>query len=96
MAREPKKDKWKLSWDDVSCGMHGSSSGKTGQFERKLKVTSSTVYLIHKTTGTRVEGIIPPGHYSKKEMQKLRQKLAEQLFEELQNQLAKKLGISGR
>lgn len=38
--------------------MYGSSSGKSGQFERKLKTASTTVFLAHEPTGTRVEGLV--------------------------------------
>jgi protein subunit release factor A len=90
------KQKWSLDRADVSYGQWGSSSGKTGQFERKLKKTSSTIFLTHTPTGIRVEGEVPPGNYSKKEMQKKRGELKESLFLKLENMVAEHLGISGR
>ena len=76
--------------------MHGSSSGRSGQFERKLKTTSTTVFLTHEPTGTRVEGLVPPGSYSKKEMQQKREMLKLSLFAELENLVARKLNVKGR
>jgi protein subunit release factor A len=76
--------------------MHGSSSGKSGQFERKLKVTGSTIFLKHIPTGITVESKIPLGHYSKKEMQLKREQLKQALFGELENKVAKSLNIKGR
>lgn len=88
--------KWSLDPNEVTWGMHGSSSGKSGQFERKLKSTSSTVFLTHLPTDTKVEGEVPDGNYSKKEMQQKREQLRQALFGQLENLVAKKLGIKGR
>ncbi len=75
--------------------MHGSSIGKSGQFERKLKTTSSKIFLTHVPTGAKVEGEVPPGNYSKKEMQQKREILKKSLFNELEQLVAKNLGIKG-
>jgi len=90
------KQKWNLNPKEVTRAIYGSSSGKSGQFERKLKTTSSTVFLTHSPTSIKVEGQIPPGHYSKKEMQKKRSDLTEILFQELEKLVAKALQIKGR
>jgi len=90
------KQEWHLDPEEVSCGLHGSSSGKSGQFERKLKTTSSTIFLTHEPTGLRVEGEVPPGNYSKKEMQKEREILKNTLFQELEWLVAKQLKVKGR
>ena len=90
------KQEWKLDPNEVTCGIHGSSSGKTGQFERKLKTTSSTVFLTHVPTGIKVEGQVPPGNYSKKEMKQKRDALAQLLFQKLEILVAKQLKVKGR
>lgn len=89
-------EKWKLNPDEVTWGLHGSSSGKSGQFERKLKVTGSTIFLKHIPSGIMVEGTVPLGHYSKKEMQLKREQLKQALLIELEGKVAKSLGIKGR
>lgn len=89
-------DKWKLNPNEVTCGLHGSSSGTSGQFDRKLKVSGSTIFITHIPTGIRVEGKVIPGHYSKKEMQLQREQLKQALFIELEGLVAKNLGIKGR
>ena len=61
--------KWSLNPKEISWGMNNSSSGKTGQFARKLKTTSSTIFLTHTPTNIMVQGEVPVGNYSKKEMQ---------------------------
>ncbi len=94
MTKKAKKE-WHLNPEEVSWGMQGSSSGKGGQFERKLKITSSKIYFTHEPTGIRVEGEVPLGNYSKKEMQQKRNELKQFLFQELERQVAKKLKIKG-
>ena len=95
MSKNVKKD-WGLDPKEVECGLYGSSSGKHGQLQRKVKITSSTVFLIHTPTDTRIEGEVPPGHYSKKEMQKKREELFVDLFPKLEKMVAKKLKIKDR
>jgi hypothetical protein len=95
MSKKIKKE-WRLNPQEVSCGMHSSSSGKTRQFERKLKTTSSYIFITHEPTGIRVEGEIPLGHYSKKEMQQMREALKQSLFTELERKVAAKLRVKGR
>ncbi len=69
------KKEWTLDPKEVQMGIHSSSSGKHGQLQRKVKTTSSTVFLTHASTETSVEGEIPLGHYSKKEMKRKREEL---------------------
>ncbi len=80
----------------MTWGITGYSRGKSGQFERKLKTTSCSIFLAHLPTGITVEGEIPDGNYSKKEMQQKREDLKHSLFQELERQVAKKLHIKGR
>jgi hypothetical protein len=86
--------KWEMNSDDVSFGYSGSSSG--GTFERKTKITSRRLWMLHKPTKIKVEKEIPPGHYSKKEMQKLTNEGIHQLTKELEQKVAKHLKIPGR
>lgn len=86
---------WRLDPAEVTGGMHGLSSGKSGQFERKLKTTSSTVFLTHMPTGLRVEGQVPAGNYSKKEMQQKREHLKQSLHLQLEQLVAKHLKLKG-
>ena len=79
-ANDVKKAKWSLNPKEVASGWVGFSSGKSGQFSRRLKITSCTVTLTHGPTGLQVQGEVPPGHYSKKEMQRLRDEQYVKLF----------------
>lgn len=94
--KKRKSTVWKLNPDDVTWGMDGLTSGKSGQFERRLKVTGSSVFLKHLPTGITVEGKVPPGHYSKKETQLKREQLKRALFVELESKVAKALSVKGR
>ncbi len=96
MKKKRNKQEWGLAWSDIECGGGGSTSGKTGQFNRKLKTTSYEIFLIHKPTGVRVDGEVPPGNYSKKEMRMKRENLIKALFLTLEVKVAKKLRVKGR
>jgi len=89
--------KWKLNPKEVESGGGGvSSSGKNGQFSRRLKITSSSVMLVHIPTGITVEGTIPPGRYSKNEMKKLKEDMRRKLFAVLEAKVGRHLRIPGR
>lgn len=88
------KEKWKLNPNDVNWTMNASSGG--GTFERKTKITSRQLKLYHVPTKVAVEGEIPSGHYSKKEMKKLTEDLKKRLYIELEDKVAKQLRIPGR
>ena len=89
------RPKWALNPNEVLSGFTGSSSGISGQFERKLKTTSCRMTLSHEITGISISGEIPAGNYSKKEMQQLRESLEIKLFSDLERQVGKKLKIAG-
>ena len=76
---------------EFSIGWTGSSSGKRGNFSRKLKLTSRKITVIHKSTGLKLVDEILPGHYSKKEMKRL----TEQKFKEMKDKLKKIIKIGG-
>lgn len=88
------KAKWKLDPNEVGWGWEGSSGG--GTFERKTKITSCRITAQHLPTKVQVKGEIKAGHYSKKEMKKLREDLRVRLFNELEQKVAKHLRIPGR
>lgn len=91
-----KKKEWSLDPGEVEHSGSGSSSGKTRQFSRKLKITGGSMTLKHAPTGIEVKGEILRGHYSKKEMREKKAALEARLFKELENLVAKRLGIPGR
>jgi len=80
----------KINLKDTSFGWWGSSSGKSGSFARKQKITECQATLTHKPTGISVRGEIAPGHYSKKEMQTMRKNLQNELLEKLGIEVSKK------
>ena len=88
--------KWKLDPGEVGRSFSSSSSGKGGQFNRRLKVTSCKIVLTHLPTGLQVQGEIPPGGYSKQKMRKLREEMCQNLFSALEEKVAKHLRVSGR
>ena len=95
MVKKSKSKAWHLNPDEISGGCQGLSAGKNGIFERKLKITSKQIFLTHELTDTKVEGKIPAGNYSKKEMRKKIKELEEILFSELELKVAKKRKIKG-
>ena len=88
--------KWKLDKGGVTADWSTSSSGKSGQFSRRLKVTSARLTLTHASTGLSVKGEIPDGQYSKKEMRKLQEELYDRLFRTLEENVGKHLRVPGR
>ena len=93
--KKKKDNSWVLNPNEVATSMHGFSSGQKGQFDRKLKTTSQTIFLTHKSTGIKVKGEIPEGNYSKKEMQQKVLVLKNTLFKKLEKLVAKQLHIKG-
>jgi hypothetical protein len=66
-----------MNINEFIYGFHESASGKhhskVSRHSRKEKITSCRVFVEDKTNGMKEEFSIPEGHYSKKEMQKLRE-----------------------
>jgi hypothetical protein len=81
----------KINPQDLAVSRHSSSSGKPGVFDRRHKVTECRIKVKHRPTGIEVEGDVPPGHYAKKEMQKLRDELEARLKAELLLKVAQRL-----
>jgi len=78
--KEPKKSKKTPSLFDYSeftWGFNSSVSGKNlhsvSRHSRKEKLTECRLHVTDKITNLEENYTIPAGHYSKKEMQKLRQ-----------------------
>jgi len=89
---------WRLDCSEVNWGETGSTrgtgrSGKT-RFSRPLR--SRRMKLTHLPTGIEVEGEVPEGRYSKKELRELRAKVYAELFPLLEAKVAKHLRIPGR
>lgn len=95
LRMKKKLERWRLNPREISSGWSGSSSGTSGIFDRKLKITGRRLRLRYEPTGVAVEGEIPDGHYSRKEMQQKTEQLMKVLFLELESKVAKKLRIRG-
>jgi len=89
-------EEWKLDPSEVGQSVRSSSSGKSGQFSRRLKLTSCTVILTHIPTGLQVQEEVSSGNYSKKEMKKLREEASQRLFSTLEKKVAKHLRVIRR
>ena len=88
---------WRLDPAEVSYSGMGSCKGgrkKTSQ-SRALDTRSMKLTVVHIPTNLEVNGEIPNGNYSRKEMRNLEAKLRNELFVELERKVAKKLRISG-
>ncbi len=88
---------WHLNPAEVCKGQVGYSFGgrRKRRQSRALDLRNLTVNLVHLPTGIIVEDTIPLGHYSRKEMQRLRDNLYKELFDKLEKQVARKLSIPG-
>lgn len=78
-----------MDQSDVATSSSSSSSGKSGQFARAWKVTSFEMTMVHRPSGITVTGKVPTGHYSKREMQKLRRELESSLWTELERRVGR-------
>jgi len=92
-----KKSKWSLSLSDVkeSGGSSCRSGRKKASQTRALDIRDAVLILTHTPSGVTVEGEIPEGHYSKKEMLALKSNLREKLLKELELKAARALKIKG-
>jgi hypothetical protein len=66
------------------------------RLSRELDLSARQFTLAHRPTGISVDGEIPPGHYSRIEMIRLKEKLPDRLFYELEDEVGKKLRLPGR
>ncbi len=88
--------KWSLDQQGVSVDWMTASTTKSGQFSRKMKLTSARLRLTHVSTGINVTGEVPKGHYSKKEMRRLQDELYEKMFAKLETLVRQRLRVPGK
>jgi len=72
----------KINMSEFAWGFNSFSSGKrkkATKVSRKEQITSCKIFVEDKITGLKEEIFIPEGHYSKKEMQKLRNEALEKM-----------------
>ena len=75
----------------------GNSSGRGRAAQsRALDVTTTTITLLHQPAGLEVSGSVPPGHYTRPEMKKLKDELYARLLGELERLVVAKLRVAGR
>lgn len=97
MGRKRKK-RWQLPKDEVTWKGGGATSTKRKKLSvasRAVDTRSWHVTLIHLPSGLEVEGEIPSGNYSQKQMQVEKEKLFNRLWQELEIKVAKHLRLPG-
>ena len=81
----------------AESSLTGTSSGRRRAAQsRDLDVTETTITLRHRPTGIEVSGSVPPGHYARPAMKKLKAELHARLLDELERLVAKRLRVAGR
>ena len=80
-----------INWDEFLTGFISTSMGRGGpnKTSRSAGITSSDVSVIDKLTGLKESIQILEGHYSRKEMQKLRKEAIEKMAFSLLEKRAK-------
>lgn len=85
---------------DVTVAFTSSASSPRGgqrrRLSRALDLRAMAVTVHHRPTGVAVRGVIPEGHYSKREMRKLKEEMIEVLMRELEKVVARHLRAPGR
>jgi hypothetical protein len=68
-----KQKSWKITREEVDVGWFASTSGgrTKARQSRSRDIRSRDLDIVHLPTGVSIKDSIPPGNYSKKEMQKL-------------------------
>ena len=80
--KKKKEEMPSINWDEFLTGFISTSMGRGGpvnKTSRSAGITSSDVSVIDKLTGLKESIQIPEGHYSRKEMQKLRKEAMEKM-----------------
>jgi hypothetical protein len=93
------KKPFTLNQNEVSWGSHGSRTGARNKLSRAsaaVDTSSVELYLKHLPTGVEVQGEVPAGHYSNKQMQAAKETLWNELQELLCLAVAKHLRLPGR
>ncbi len=91
-------DKWHLPESEVHCSGGGSTRThrkKLTHASRAIDERSWRLKLVHAPTGVEVEGEVPMGNYSKKQMQEARERVYQELYRELEKRVAKHLRLPG-
>lgn len=93
-----RQNRTELNESDIQVSIGGSSSGGRNKMRqsRSLDLRDARIDLLHVPSGVKVSGKIPPGHYSRKQMQRLTMELKARLTEELVLLVGKKLRVAGR
>ena len=86
--------RWRLDPREVIAGYDSTASPQTSltDLPRSTDVTEYTVWFEHRASGIRVEGKVPRGHYTGKELELLEIELRKSLFAELELKVARSLG----
>lgn len=93
------QDRWRLNPGDVHVSGSMSTSSRSRPTRRShaaMGPSGATVELTHGPTGITVQGEIPLGRYTKRQLNTERRKLCERLYPELEKQVAQHLRIPGR
>ena len=85
---------WRLDPREVIAGYDSSDSPQTTltDMPSAADVTEYTVWFEHRATGIRVEGKVPHGQYTNKELELLEIDLRKSLFSNLELKVARYLG----
>lgn len=93
------KKQFVLDEDNILWSWHGARIGSRKKLTRasaSADTSSWRLTLTHEPTGVAVQGEIPMGHYSNRQMQAHKQKLRDELHEQLRQAVAKHLRLPGR
>jgi hypothetical protein len=88
-----------LTQADITWGWHGLRTGARKKLSRAsaaVDTSSWRLFLKHLPTGIEVQGEVPPGHYSNKQMRDEKDRLWAKLQEQLRLAVAKHLRVPGR
>ena len=91
------RDRWRLDAREVISGYDSMAPPRTSLADLPSAgdVRQYTVWLEHRATGIRVEGMVPHGSYTTRDLQLLEIELRKSLFAELELKVARHLRIPG-
>jgi len=95
--KERDLDRWCLDAREVISGYDSTAPPHTslGELPSDGDVRRYIVWLEHKVTGIRVEGMVPDGRYTRRELELLEIELRKSLFAELELKVARRLRVPG-
>lgn len=88
-----------LNQNEVNWGWHGTRVGARNKLSRAsaaVDTSSWRLCLKHLPTGVEIQGEVPVGHYSNKQMQAEKEVFWNELQEQLRLTVAKHLRLPGR